>query len=237
MTPMHNMLDSNAALRKLQMYMPLLRRLDERGVDYCIVGGTAVAIWQLEAEAMNIRETVDIDVMVSSAYDNGEFARDYIAAAGGKPVPGDLICDAVLGEDGVETLKAYPFDNTSFAVGDEGIDAPNVDLCRSLNGYRLEDLERERVTIGDLSVWVASIDQLIEMKKRTIELYRATPDNTSRPQDFVDLATLRALKEGTPQIDSTESGNSADRPRPSRLARLLAAARGSRESNDNEEKQ
>lgn len=152
-------------------------------------------------------------------------------------MPGDLICDAVLGEDGAETLKAYPFDNTSFAAGDEGIDAPNVDLCRSLNGYRLEDLERERVEIAGLSIWVASVDQLIEMKKRTIELYRATPDNTSRPQDFVDLATLRALKEGTPHIDLAENGNSTDRPRPSRLARLLAAARGSRESDDNEEKQ
>lgn len=47
-------------------YLPFLKALDEKGIGYCLVGGTAVAIQSLLYGNLPIRKTMDADLLIEA---------------------------------------------------------------------------------------------------------------------------------------------------------------------------
>ena len=87
----------------------------------------------------------------------------------------------------------------------DGVETPDFDVCRVLNARDLASVARERVIVCGKPVWVATVDELRGMKAATIDLYKAGFSESSRPQDFEDLATLDGLA-GTAHGDRLGEG-------------------------------
>lgn len=74
-------------------------------------------------------------------------------------------------------------------------------------------------------LWVATVDELIGMKRDTIAIYGADMQTSPRPQDFVDISILNELTEeqtGCPE-KSMRSGS-----RLLKLRKLLGGFDGER---------
>ena len=70
--------------------------------------------------------------------------------------------------------------NISFVGADEdldGVDTPDFDVCRVLNGRTLATIERERLVLLGQEAWVATVGELLSMKRDTISIggKRETP--------------------------------------------------------------
>lgn len=210
-------LKSEQAEELIGSFLPLIRSLNEDGVDYCVVGGLGVLIhaYLSSADGVTLRSTDDADLMFDDSFTNIDFSRSYLCvftdaadAASSAVVYGDMFGDAGFErfEEDEDLLANCSFRGTRDPA--LGLDLPNFDAVRVLNGFTLDDLETMTVTIGGTDIVVATPRQLLEMKKRTITLMRATPENTSRLQDFVDAQTLSRIIES--EADEHETGNGHD---------------------------
>ena len=56
-------------------------------------------------------------------------------------------------------------------------------------------VERERIRVLGREVWVATVAELLGMKRSTIAVYGADFQSSPRPQDFVDERILAGLLE------------------------------------------
>ena len=74
----HGLMDRESAEAVFLRYAPLFERLDEEGIDYCLVGGLAVLAHCLANESGRLRATEDADIMVPPDYSNADFAHDFI---------------------------------------------------------------------------------------------------------------------------------------------------------------
>lgn len=187
------------ALRLIQDSLPLISYLNENNISYCLVGGLAVLIHSYAAGLSVFRSTLDIDVMVDPAYSNADFAAAYLAVYATNPSFGQAVYDAVFGSGEFELLceSDQAFINCSFIGARkhlDGVDTPDIDLVRMLNGLELKDLAIEAVTIDNVSINVASIDQLIYMKSSTLGYMQQNPIDTPRQKDYIDLVRLRELR-------------------------------------------
>ncbi len=185
----------------------MFAEFERRGVDYCLVGGLAVVAQCLAHGGDVFRATVDADAMVPQDYSNTEFARDYLRVYATDPKYADAIYEAVLGKGGFERLSEAEnaFVNISFVGADEdldGIDTPDFDVCRTLNGRTLASIDRERIELLGQTIWVATVDELLGMKRDTISIYGVSASDSPRPQDFVDVGILGALA----NVDAREEG-------------------------------
>ena len=201
--------------RTIESFIPIFKKLDDEGTDYCLVGGLAVAIQMLDSGMAAFRETDDADILVPRFYTNEEFGKAYLGTYANNPDTAGNVYDALFGESGFSILAepGYEFDNTSFVGAREdldGISTPSFDVCRKLNGRTLDSIERETVLFEGYPIKVATVDELMRMKEETVATYHATPESTSRPQDFVDLAALREIASRQPRT-AEEHGNRAGR--------------------------
>ena len=200
-------IDREAAEELFSRFAPMFADFEERGIDYCLVGGLAVVAHCLVRGSERFRSTEDADAMVAQRYSNADFARDYLRVYAADPNQGKAIYDAVFGDDGFKQLgeAENAFVNISFVGADEdldGVDTPDFDVCRVLNGRTLDTIERERLTVLGQEVWVATVGELLGMKRDTIAIYGGDPQTSPRPQDFVDVGILGGL--------ATEDGFAAD---------------------------
>lgn len=179
-------------------YLVFIEFLNERDVRYCLVGGLAVMLHAYEAGYSQMRKTTDVDVMFDDSYTNGQFARAYLAVYGIDPKVGSAIYECLFGAGSFSELEdpAQALLNTSFLgleVGDGEVRTPSFDVVRKLNGFDLGTLDSEVIEINGIPIQVATVNQLIEMKERTISLLTSIPGSKLRPQDVIDLEALRGM--------------------------------------------
>lgn len=154
----------------------ILRRLTGAGVDFVVVGGIAVMLSGYG------RATRDLDIAFAADAGNLEALAGVLTALDAKlrgvdeEVP--FVPDArTLG--GVELLTL----ETSLGW---------LDVHRTLAGvpsYAALRRRAERVKLDDVSVLVASVDDLIAMKQAA-----------GRAQDEIDIAALEAIKRERDQL-------------------------------------
>ena len=191
-------INREAAENLMSRYLPMFAEFDERGIDYCLVGGLAVVAQCLAHDANGYRATIDADALVAQDYSNADFAKDYLRVYAADPDVSKAVYEAVFGEDGFERLSddENAFVNASFVGADEdldGVDTPDFDVCRMLNGRTLATVKRERLKVLGHDVWVATVDELLDMKRGTIAIYGVDIQTNPRPQDFVDVGILNGL--------------------------------------------
>lgn len=190
-------LDRERAEWLLRRFLPLFEQFEARKIDYCLVGGLAVLAHCLDRDSNRLRATVDADILVPDGYSNAEFAQDYLRVYAANPAIAPLVYKAVFGEEGFEelSLEENAFANLAFIGADEaldGVDTPDFDVCRKLNGRTLSTVKRQRIVVCGMPIWVATVDELLGMKKDTMALYG---EAGLRPQDYLDMRTLESLED------------------------------------------
>lgn len=197
----------------LDGYQAFFDSLNSRGIDYCLVGGLAVILHAYVNGFKTMRSTRDADIMFDSRYTNADFARNYISVFGSDPNTVKALYESMFGADAFESLSEpeQALVNTSFlgiAIGAQD-HTPDFDVARSLNGFDLKSLEREVISYKGTEIRVATINQLLVMKKRTQELLHASLDSNSRPQDLIDIRALEMILNEKKE-DSKEADRECD---------------------------
>ena len=141
----------------------VLRAFDAVGLDYVLIGATAMGVHGL------IRATEDIDLFVKPNPDNIERLRTALTAAyDGDPNILDISTDDLLGD--YPAVRYYP------PSGDLYFDI----LTRLGEMVTFDSIERERKEVAGTAVWVATPAALYRLKKGTV-----------RTKDHQDAAALR----------------------------------------------
>jgi hypothetical protein len=154
--------------------IPLLRALDERGIEHIIVGGFAV-----NAHGF-IRVTKDLDIVPSPAEENlgklAQMLRDLDAT----------ILDT--GDFEPEEMPADPTRQADLAMGGNFClitDLGRIDIMQWLSGIDFDDLYAEldhgaiESNVDGIPVRVCGLEDLLKMKRAA-----------GRPQDLEDLKRL-----------------------------------------------
>lgn len=189
----------NDAQELLEQYIPMFKALNDSKIKYCLVGGIAVMAHALAHNYDKFRATVDADLVLPKDYSNLDFAKTYVSTYSKNNEEDKIIAQALVGDEDLTKLnnKDLKFSNLAFIGAQknlDGIDTPDFDVCRIINGYTIDDIKTKTIHVGDADIVVASIDNLIEMKEHTIKLYGADPETNPRFQDFIDLKILKDLK-------------------------------------------
>jgi predicted nucleotidyltransferase len=161
----------------MALFDPLFKALNDAGVRYVVVGGLAVV---LQGHA---RLTVDVDLVVDLDEDQSMRAIDALVSMGLRPRipvnPRDFADRSVregwIRDRGMQVFSMYDPSNP-LRVVDLFVHHP----------IPFEDLwsRSERIEIRDTSVQVASIPDLIQLKRLA-----------GRPQDMADIERLEAILE------------------------------------------
>lgn len=156
-------------------FLSILRQLHDRHVDFVIVGGVAAALHG------GSRVTFDLDIVPSLAPPSWEAAIDLLWSLGARPripEPLERIRD-------VAQVRLWRRDKGMLALNFRAPDGSiEVDLLVS-EGDHFDALRTRaaKVTLDHRTFLVASIDDLIEMKRRA-----------GRPQDLLDIAQLQDIQ-------------------------------------------
>ena len=156
-------------------FLDILSQLHDHHVEFVIVGGVAASLHG------GSRVTFDLDVVPSLAQESWQAAVDLLWSLGARPripEPLDRIRDA-------EQVRRWRTDKGMLALNFRAPDgSTEVDLLVSESDTF--DALRQRavkVTVGERTFLVASIDDLIKMKQRA-----------GRPQDLLDIAELQDIQ-------------------------------------------
>lgn len=145
----------------------LLRTLVEHEVDFCVIG--AVAVW-LQG---NPTVTLDLDVMPRRDLDNAERLAEALNALGARPRG----ADEALELEGADFLgwQTQRFDTEAGPLD-------VVPLAAAIGGF--EDVATVELKLGELSIRVLAIDEVI-----------ASKEELGRPKDAAALPALYATRE------------------------------------------
>ncbi|HKB50880.1 MAG TPA: hypothetical protein VKC63_05565 [Solirubrobacterales bacterium] len=145
----------------------LLRSLVDHGVEFCVIG--AVAAW-LQG---NPTVTLDLDVMPRRELDNAARLATALNALGAHP-PGH---DTTVELDGADFLgwRSQRFDTEAGPLD-------VVPHATAIGGF--EDVATIELALGEISVRVITIDEVIASKKEL-----------GRPKDTAALPALYATRE------------------------------------------
>jgi hypothetical protein len=140
----------------------LLRALDAEGVRYVLFGGQALNLHGIP------RFTEDVDLFVAPTGENIACLRRALGRVWNDPEIERITAEDLAGE--------YP------VVRYGTPDGFAVDLVSRVGeAFRFEEIESERLMVGDLPVRIATPRMLYRMKKDTL-----------RPIDHADAADLKA---------------------------------------------
>lgn len=151
----------------------LLRRLVQAAVDFVVIGGVAVVVQG------SPRFTRDLDISYATDAENLDRIGAVLVELGARLREIDE--DLPFVPDG-RTLRATRMLTLATREGD-------VDLIAEppgSPGYPSLKRKATRIELGDVTVLIASIDDLIAMKRAT-----------GRPQDLVDLEALEIVRRRT----------------------------------------
>lgn len=181
-------------------YLGFIESLNESGVNYCLVGGLAVLLHAYSAGYKTMRRTYDADLMFDESYTNSAFARAYLKAYSNDPMTGAALYEGLFGDGSFSDLSSpdKALVNTTFVgvdLGPQGA-SPSFDVVRRLNGLDLKDLESETIAYQGVPIRVATVTQLLEMKRRTVALLTAFPGGAPRLQDVADISLLNDIARG-----------------------------------------
>jgi len=149
--------------------------LERARVRYLVVGGVAVVLHG------HPRFTADLDLVLSLDADNVHAALGALAPLGyapRAPLPAEDLADPARRADWVRTKGM-----TVFSLASPAHPATEVDLFVE-EPFPFEEAHARalRVDLGGVSAWVASLDDLVAMKRRA-----------GRPQDLEDVRSLEAI--------------------------------------------
>ena len=156
-------------------FLDVLNQLHDHHVDFVIVGGVAAALHG------GTRVTFDLDVVPRLAEPSWHAAIDVLWALGARPripEPLERIRD-------VEQIRRWQHDKGMLALNFRAPDGSvEVDLLVS-ESDQFDQLRMRAVTVtlDERTFLVASIDDLIAMKRRA-----------GRPQDALDVAQLQDIQ-------------------------------------------
>jgi len=145
----------------------LLRTLVEHGVEFCVIG--AVAAW-LQG---NPSVTLDLDVMPQRELENAERLAAALKKLGAKPRGRG----AALELEGADFLG---WQSQSFDTDAGPVDV--VPMAAGIGGF--EDVATVELSLGDLSIRVLTIDEVI-----------ASKEELGRPKDVAALPALYATRD------------------------------------------
>ena len=156
-------------------FLEILNALHDHRVEFVIVGGVAAALHG------GSRVTFDLDVVPSLAPNSWQAAVDLLWSLGARPrvpEPVERIRD-------VEQVRRWRREKGMLALNFRTPDgSTEVDLLvgesDAFDGLKCRAVE---VTVDQRTFFVASIDDLISMKRRA-----------GRPQDLLDIAELRKIR-------------------------------------------
>jgi hypothetical protein len=148
---------------------PILRALVQRGVDFVVIGGIAAVLHG------SARLTFDLDLCFAPDGANLSALGDVLVALGARLRGVD---EAVPFVPDAATLRRVEVLTLATVAGDVDV------LARPAGAPSYEALRRraDRYEIGDFSVLVASVEDLIAMKRAA-----------GRPKDLADVAELEAI--------------------------------------------
>ena len=156
-------------------FLEILSQLHDHHVEFVIVGGVAASLHG------GSRVTFGLDVVPSLAQESWQAAVDLLWSLGARPripEPLDRIRDA-------EQVRRWRTEKGMLALNFRAPDgSTEVDLL--VGESDTFDALRQRavkVTVGERTFLVASIDDLIKMKQRA-----------GRPQDLLDIAELQDIQ-------------------------------------------
>ena len=179
-------------------FLRTLNELHDHDVDFVIVGGVAAALYG------SSRATFDLDIVPSLAPDSWQAAVDLLWSLGAPPripEPLERIRDA-------EQIRRWRLDKNMLALNFHNPDGrTEIDLLVGESDASSALRQRAtEVTIEERTFLVASVDDLIDMKRRS-----------GRPRDLLDIEDLQTIRKrlDRPALVSEEAR--ADR-RPDRAA-------------------
>ncbi len=160
-------------------YEDVLTALNESGVRFIIVGGTAVILHGVP------RTTADLDVVIDLDESNVLELVEAAAKLGFRPrapVPPAQLADPEKRREWIEEkgMKAFTFQRP-----DRPLDVLDVLIDSPLSYQQLEP-NAERLHAEGLTLVIAGIDDLIQMKQ-----------GTGRAQDDADIESVRWLEAAT----------------------------------------
>lgn len=130
----------------------VLAAFEREGVRYVIFGGVALNLLGLA------RFTEDLDVFILPERDNVDRLKRALLSVFGDPHIDEISADDLLGD--------YP---AVQYVPPEG--AFHIDILTRLGeAFRFDDLQADRLSLGDITVPVASPATLYRMKRDTVRL-------------------------------------------------------------------
>ncbi|HLC86526.1 MAG TPA: hypothetical protein VJG30_04535 [Candidatus Nanoarchaeia archaeon] len=159
-------------------YHKLLEELTEEGIEYLAIGGVAIVLTGY------IRDTIDLDLFVNLEDSNLKKVIDFFTKKGYVPMVPVAMQDILNPENrrrwyeekGMKAFMMHKPDDPFSKVG----------LLIYSGGVEFEAAYQRRQTVrtDKIKIFIAPIDDLIELKK-----------STGRDKDLVDLKILRKLKE------------------------------------------
>ena len=156
-------------------FLGILNALHDHRVDFVIVGGVAAALHG------GSRVTFDLDVVPSLAPESWQSAVDLLWELGARP----RIPEPLERIRNVEHVRRWRREEGMLALNFRtGDGSTEVDLLVGESDAFDELKQRAvEVTVDQRTFFVASIDDLISMKRRA-----------GRPQDLLDIAELRKVQ-------------------------------------------
>lgn len=156
-------------------YEEVFRALNKAKIDYLVCGGAAVVMFGFS------RLTIDLDLIVDLDQDNLEKLYDILVKLGYKtsaPIKkSDFSDKKILARlEETKNMKVVSFYNLNdpFKVVDIGVNLPGIDKILK---------NKKNIQVGDLSIPIIFLDDLIKMK-----------EDLARPKDLIDAQNLREIK-------------------------------------------
>ena len=156
--------------------MSVFRALGDSQARYLVVGGVAVVLHG------HLRVTADVDLVVELSAENAKKALSALSGLGYRPRAPVALMD--FADERLRTSWVNDKGLTVFSLWSDQLPGTEIDLfVREPFAFNEAWARATTATIDGVHIHVASIDDLIELKR-----------HAGRPKDLDDIAALEALK-------------------------------------------